>query len=80
MCKSEKEAGSESTQTPSRCRNEDKGEIEGDACRNVSVMYLLVVAFSLRARILGDCLTIHSKPVLFSFLKQRLARAHYFHS
>ena len=45
-----------------------------------------MVAFSSLARILGECRTIHSPPVLFSFffsfffLKWRLARALYFHA
>ena len=45
---------------------------------------MLLEAFSLRARIQGECLTIHSRPVLFFFffffLKWKLARAHLFHS
>ena len=32
--------------------------------------------FSSRARILGECLTIHSPPALFLGLKRRLAHAH----
>ena len=32
------------------------------------------------ARLLGECLTIHSPPALFSVLKWRLVRAHKFHS
>ena len=39
--------------------------------------HMVVVAFSVHARILGKCLTSHSPPVLlFLFLKCRLARAH----
>ena len=40
---------------------------------------VVVVAFSSRARILGECSTIHSPPALFFFFfKWRLACAHYF--
>ena len=40
-------------------------------------MVVVVVAFSSRARILGECSTIHSPPALFFFFfKWRLARAH----
>ena len=38
-----------------------------------------VVAFSSRARILGEYSIIHPPPALF-FVKWRLARAHQFHS
>ena len=31
------------------------------------LLFLLLLAFSLRARILGECLTIHSPPALFLF-------------
>ena len=37
-------------------------------------LILVMVAFSSRARILGECSTIHSTPAIF-FLKWRLARA-----
>ena len=40
----------------------------------------LVVAFSSRARVLGECSTVHSLPALFFFLKWRLARANLFYS
>ena len=41
------------------------------------VVVVVVVAFSLWVRILGECSTIHSTPVPFSFFfKWRLARAH----
>ena len=47
----------------------------------VTVIKYTVVAFSLHARILGECSTIHSPPVLFFFFsKWRLARVNYFHS
>ena len=41
-------------------------------------LHKLVATFSLHVRILGECLTIHSPPALFSFLflKWRLAYAH----
>ena len=39
------------------------------------LVVVMVVAFSSRARILGECSTIHSPPALFLFLKWRLARA-----
>ena len=44
--------------------------------------YSVVVAFSSRARLLGECSTVHSPPALFFFffLKWRLAHAHWFHS
>ena len=48
---------------------------------NVSVTaqttgYIVVVAFSSRARILGECSTIHPPSLLRFFKKRRLARAH----
>ena len=39
-------------------------------------MVVVVVAFSSFVGILGECLTIHSLPVLFFFFKWRLAHAH----
>ena len=39
-----------------------------------------MVAFSLLARILGECSAIHSLPVLFVVVKWRLVRAHYLHT
>ena len=41
----------------------------------VVVVVVMVVAFPSRARILGECSTIHS-PLALLFLKWRLARAH----
>ena len=42
---------------------------------------MVVMAFSSRARISGECSTPHSPPELFFFfLMGRLARAHLFHS
>ena len=37
---------------------------------------MVVVAFSSLARVLGECLTIHSPPALLFFLKWRLAHLH----
>ena len=54
-----------------------------DVCKRLSefCVVVVVVAFSARARILGECSTIHSPPAFFCFfvLKWRLARANYFH-
>ena len=53
--------------------------------RIMVVVVVVVVAFSSRARILGEC-SIHYQPTLFFFfffffpVKRRLARAHQFHS
>ena len=43
---------------------------------------VVVLAYSSRARILGECSTIHSPPALFFFFffKWRLSRAQYFYS
>ena len=48
-------------------------EVRGSAC----LIYVVVVAFASFVRIFGECLAIHSPPVLFFFfLKERLAHAH----
>ena len=48
-----------------------------DVSSTLKKIVLEVMAFSLLARILGECLTIHSPSVLFFFFLQwRLARAH----
>ena len=48
---------------------------------NGSAPLLVAVAFSSRARILGECSTIHFLPaVVVVFFKWRLARTHKFHS
>ena len=47
--------------------------------RCFSIITVVMVAFSSRAKIWGECSTIHSPPALF-FLKWRLARSHLIHS
>ena len=42
----------------------------------VYIIYMVVVAFSSRARILGGCSTIHFPSAFFSPFKWRLARAY----
>ena len=48
------------------------------------LVVVVVVAYSSLARVMGECLSIHSVPALFSsfflfFLKWRLVRTHLFH-
>ena len=60
----------------SKLKNDTKGE------KREYLIPTVVLAFSSRARIWGECSTIYSPPafLFFIFLKSRLARAHYFHS
>ena len=56
-------------------------QYEGPTFDAVVVKVVVVVALSSLERILGECSTIHSRPLLFFFfLKRRFARAHLFHS
>ena len=66
---------------------EEKGGSRGGGGDGQLFFFFFCVAFSSRARILGECSTSHSLLALFSsssssffFLKWRLDRAHQFHS
>ena len=53
------------------------------ACNNhrkFKVDQMVVVAFSSRARILGECSTIHSPPALFFFQRSNEAKLMSLHS